>query len=132
MLSDELLDEIAWQYNIIEYSSILPIVSKRYLIKNCMRFHAIRGTKAAVENIVNNVFGSGYVEEWFEYSGDQGKFKVHTTNRGTSDEMVAHFDRSIDQAKNVRSQLEAVIVETVNGMDMNFAGYGETIEYITI
>lgn len=130
--SDTVLDEIAWQFNVVEYSATLPIEAKRDLVKNCMKQHAIRGTKKAVENVINSAFGSGWVEEWFEYNGSPGHFKVHTTNAATTDQMVAEFDQAVSSTQNARSWLEAVIVELVAGMDLNFACYTHTAEFIYV
>jgi len=131
-LSEDLLDELAWQFNLIEYNSILPIDSKREMIKNCFLTHRKRGTKSAVEKVVKTVFGNGWVEEWFDYSGTAGMFKVHTGNVGTSDEMVAEFDRLIKVTQNIRSHLELVIVEAVAQLNLSFAGVVRTSEIIYI
>jgi len=131
-LSEPLLDELAWQFNAIEYNSNLPIGSKIQIIKSCFQTHAYRGSKAAVEKMVNNVFGGGFVEEWFEYAGNAGYFKVHTSNQSTTDLMVAEFEQAIQCTQNVRSWLESVIVESIANMDMVFGSYVHTAEFIYV
>ena len=51
--SEEILDELAWQFNIAEYRKDYDISIKRKLIKGCMALHYQRGTVAAVEDVVN-------------------------------------------------------------------------------
>lgn len=116
-LEENMLDELAWQFNIPEYIHTLDITAKRNIIKNCLQTHRQRGTVAAVEKVIDDVFGNGYVEEWFEYNGDPFHFKVHTTNVSANDAMVAEFEKLIVSTQNVRSVLEAVIVETALEMD---------------
>lgn len=117
-LDENMLDELAWQFNIPEYIPTFDIRAKRTIIKNCMLMHRQRGTVAAVEQVLNDVFGNGYIEEWFEY--DKNKpfhFKVHTTNTSTTDEMIAEFEQLVEVTQNVRSVLESVIIET--SLDMS-------------
>lgn len=112
-LDESMLDELAWQFNIPEYIPTLNLTTKRTIIKNCLLMHRQRGTVAAVEKVIADVFGNGYVEEWFDY--DKSKpyhFKVHTTNASTTDAMIAEFEKLVASTQNVRSVLEAVIIET--------------------
>ena len=66
-LDSALLDELAWQFNVTEYIPTLDITARRAIIKNCINTHRQRGTVAAVEKVISDVFGNGYVEEWFNY-----------------------------------------------------------------
>ena len=91
-LSENVLDMIAEQFNISEYNLSYDISIKRSLIKNCMLIHHQRGTVGAVEKIVNDVFGDGRVEEWFNYDGSPYYFKVYTSNASSSDEMLKEFE----------------------------------------
>jgi len=116
-LDGDLLDELAWQFNVPEYIASLDITAKRNIIKSCLQTHRQRGTVAAVEKVIADVFGNGYVEEWFNYDGNPFYFKVHTTNVSATDNMVAEFEKLVASTQNVRSHLEAVIVETA--LDMN-------------
>jgi phage tail P2-like protein len=112
-LDGDLLDELAWQFNVPEYMPTFDIITKRAIIKNCIETHRRRGTIASVEKVIDDVFGNGYVEEWFNY--DKSKpyhFKVHTSNVSATDSMISEFEQIIKSTQNVRSVLEAVIIET--------------------
>lgn len=122
-LPEEVLDELAWQFNAIEYNKSYSIDIKRNLIKNCMNTHHRRGTVAAVEDIAASIFGNATVTEWFEYGGEPFHFKVYTENVSTSDEMITEFNRVIRQTQNIRSHLEEVVAETMNSMDLYFGGF---------
>ena len=119
-LSDELLDELAWQFNIAEYRNDYAIDVKRKLVKGCMALHYRRGTVASVEDVIKNIFGTATVEEWFEYGGEPYHFKVRTSNPNASDEMLADLERVIKETQNIRSYLEAVIVELMESMNLYY------------
>ena len=110
-LEEDLLDKLAWQFNIPEYITTLSLANKRAIVSNCMQTHKQRGTVAAVEKVVADVFGNGYVEEWFNYNGEPFHFKMHTTNMSANDDMINEFERLVKSTQNVRSVLEAVIIE---------------------
>ena len=117
-LPEAILDELAWQFNAIEYNKSYSIDIKRTLIKNCLSTHHKRGTVAAVEEVASKIFGNATVSEWFEYGGKPYHFKVYTSNVSTSDEMITEFNRVIKQTQNIRSHLEEVIAETIDSMDI--------------
>lgn len=130
-LDEAMLDELAWQFNIPEYISTFDIVQKRALVKNCMKTHRERGTVAAVEKVIQDVFGNGYVEEWFDY--DLSKpyhFRVRTSNMSTNDNMVAEFEKIIKSTQNLRSVLDEVIIETSLEMDNYFGGFTHVADYV--
>lgn len=117
-LKEDVLDMLAEQFNITEYSTSYSISVKRSLIKNCMLIHHQRGTVSAVEKVVNDVFGNARVEEWFDYDGEPYHFKVFTTNASASDEMLEEFERIINASQNCRSYLEQAVVELYQSMDV--------------
>ena len=121
-LPEEILDELAWQFNSIEYNTSYSIAIKRELIKNCIITHHRRGTVASVEDVASRIFGNATVSEWFEYGGEPYHFKVHTETVTVSDDMINEFNRVIRQTQNIRSHLEEVITETINSMDVFFGG----------
>lgn len=120
-LSEELLDELAWQFNIPEYNTEYDISVKRELIKTSMLIHNQRGTVGAVEKVVESIFGVATLEEWFDYGGEPYHFKVRTTNPSSSDAMIADLERVIKETQNIRSHLEEVIVELMERMT-NYVG----------
>lgn len=75
-LSEEELDALAWELNILWYDKGANLETKRDLVKNSDKVHKRLGTKWAVENVIQSYFGDGYVQEWFEYDGTPGYFRV--------------------------------------------------------
>lgn len=117
-LTDEVLDELAWQFNIVEYSSEYDISVKRELVKGCMAAHYKRGTVASVEDAVRKIFGDATIEEWFDYGGKPYRFKVRTSNTGATDEMLKEVTKIVKETQSIRSYLEEVIIEIVQSMSM--------------
>lgn len=117
-LSEAILDELAWQFNIVEYRNDYDIAVKRELVKGCMELHHKRGTVAAVEDVVKKIFGDAVIEEWFNYGGEPYHFKIRTQNASATDEMVQEVTRLVRETQSIRSYLEEVIIELLQSMDL--------------
>ena len=120
-LDGQVLDALAFQYHIPEYMTDFSVDTKRKLLQGCLHSHQLRGTVAAVEQVIEKIFGFGYVEEWFQYNGQPYRFKVHTSNPSVEDSMVAEFERILGATQNIRSVLEQVVVE-LSGEETQYAG----------
>ena len=110
----------------------MPISTKRKLVRTAILTHKQRGTVAAVERVVTDIFGDGWVEEWPEYGGEPFHFKVHTSNVSAGDQEAAYFESIVASSQNVRSYLEAVIIESVMQMPLAWGGCLHTAESIYI
>lgn len=75
-LTDAICDRLAVEWKVQQYSESYNLEVKRRLIKNALSIYSIAGTKAAVENLVSDIFGNAHVEEWYEYGDDPGYFGV--------------------------------------------------------
>lgn len=117
-MNEDVLDELAWQFNVTEYQNSYDIETKRKLIKNCLAIHHKRGTVAAVKDVVNNIFGSAIVEEWFEYGGEPYHFRVRTSNVSSNDEMSAELTSVVKHTQNIRSHLETITIEIDQQMSL--------------
>jgi phage tail P2-like protein len=103
-LPERILDLLAWQFHVDFYESDLTLAQKRELVRGAIAFHRIQGTRAAVQSVLDTVFGVGNADlaEWFEYGGDPYTFTV-ATRLTLSESIIARFSRAIAVAKNVRS-----------------------------
>lgn len=120
-MSDEQLDELAWELNVEWYKSTADIQTKRAIIKNSDKVHAKLGTKWAVEQIITDYFGSGAVREWWEYGGEPYHFKVFSTNPGLVNEHHDEFLAMLEVVKRKSAWLDAVIISLTGEMNI-FAG----------
>lgn len=108
-LPEAVIDLLAWQWHVDFYEPVdMDIETKRKLIKTSIAWHRIKGTPAAVEQVVSAAFDTSYVKEWFEYGGKPYHFKVVTEDVTTEQTVLARMRRAIDAAKNARSWLETI------------------------
>lgn len=113
-LDDKILDELAWQFHVDFYSVDFPIHVKRNLIKNAKKIHKLKGTPAAVENLLSSIFGNATLKEWFEYDGEPFMFKVRIEVENNINSLLDKFEKSINTVKNTRSHLEKIELYSVS------------------
>lgn len=106
-MSNEELNELAWEFNVDWWDPNLSIERKKAVIKTCYRIHEKRGTKYAVSELIVATFGYGKVAEWFEYGGEPFCFRVETDTVLT-EEGLNMFSALIDKVKSARSSLDEV------------------------
>lgn len=125
-------DEKAWEYHVDFYDTSLPQEQKIQLLLNAKEFHRQKGTPAAIEDLITILFGEGKVEEWFEYSGKPGYFRVITNNPEVTVERAQDFYRAIASVKRLSAHLEEVILSQTESLQLYF-GTGMVVnEHIII
>ncbi len=120
-LSEAELDELAWELNILWYDTSATIDVKRAIVRDSDKVYKKLGTKWAVENVINTYFGDGYVEEWFQYSGDPGHFRVYSTNPTLNESKFAEFLSLLSKVKRATAKLDGVFITLTGQMNM-YAG----------
>lgn len=131
-LPEEILDALAYELHVDWYDATASIDVKRNLIKNSDKVHMYLGTPYAVEQVVQDYFGDGYVEEWFEYNGQPYHFRVVTSNPSVTGEQANQFAKAVEKVKNLRSRLEQVIISMTGEMQLYFSNVLQTGDYMEI
>ena len=72
-LPEELVDLLAIELNSHYYDQALPLDQKRSIVKSTIGWYMQAGTVAAVEDMLQIVFGNGRTEEWYNFSDGEGK-----------------------------------------------------------
>lgn len=121
-LDSAALDELAWQMHVDWYDATADIEIKRQLIRTANDVHRKLGTPAAVEDVVEAYFGDGKVEEWFEYGGGPGTFRVITSNASVTSDLAQQFIRVIEPVKRKSQHLDDILVTLSDDMNIYFAG----------
>lgn len=121
-LPEELLDYLAYQKHVDFYDTSYPIEVKRKLVKESIHSHRLKGTPAAIEQLIDTIFGDGQVKEWFDYDGDPYNFIVETSNQSATNERAHEFIKAISTVKNVRSNLEKVVLLSSEQMKLYWGG----------
>ena len=113
-----ILDQMALELRVHEYSQNFYIEKKRELIKTSLSRWSKAGTKAAVENLCSKIFGDAHVLEWYEYNGRPYFFKVTCNNTQITDKDVDAFKKAINSIKRLSAWLDNIElimnVETFN------------------
>lgn len=109
-LSEAELDALAWELNITWYDTGADIGVKRELIKNSDMVYRHLGTKWAVENVISTYFGEGYIEEWFQYGGEPGRFRVYSTNPHLTQERLTEFLNMLGKVKRASAKLDSIFI----------------------
>ena len=134
-LSEDILDYFAVEMRSMYYDQSLPIEKKREIIKNTINWYTYAGTPAAVSEMVNVIFGTGRVVEWFDFEDPEemipGTFDI-VTDAEFSKDIIERFNKTIKKSKNARSHLRKVIIEHRNGANFFVAGRSILHEKISI
>ena len=121
LLSEDELDDLAWELNILWYDTGANIDIKRDVIKNSDLVYRRLGTKWAVESVIKSYFGDGYITEWFEYGGQPGRFRVYTANPSVSEERYGEFLNLLEKVKRASAKFNGLYI-TLTGQMPLYAG----------
>jgi len=102
------LDQVAHEYAADWYDHGADVETKRAQVKGALDFYNRLGTRYAVERAIEAVYGAGRVEEWFEYGGEPGYFRVYAGDISALEEKREKFMALLRTVKNARSVLENV------------------------
>ncbi len=108
-LPEEVLDALAYDFNVEWYDYEGTLDEKRKTIKECISIHRYKGTKYAVETALKSVYDTVKVQEWFEYGGEPYHFKVVIYDHTNDTEKRQRVLAKVHYYKNLRSHLEETI-----------------------
>lgn len=120
-LSEAELDDLAWELNILWYDITAPIAVKRDLVKNSDKVWQRIGTKWAVEKVITTYFGEGHIEEWFEYGGEPGRFRIVAKNPSLAEETLLEFMNILNKVKRASAKLDGISIVLDGELNL-FAG----------
>lgn len=132
---EAVLDHLLWQFHITEdegASLAETREEKINLIENAFEIHRMKGTKAALERVLDLLNMTGIIREWFEYNGEPYMFRVdiQVRNKGLSERTITLLERLINTYKNLRSWVEVINFYLTSNSKLYVASatyYGEEI-----
>ena len=138
---EEVLDALAVSWKIDWYDPEYDIEQKRRIVKTALTIRRTMGTVSAVKAQADAIYPGSTVEEWFEYGGTPGYFRLRV-NIMTVEEQekfaamsMAEIERRLAAAKRFSSHLEEVEYYDAGGTatSWGFAAYvgGELTESCT-
>ena len=128
-MSDAVLDILARELRLPYYDMNFAISVKRDLVKGALQYWATAGTVESLTKILTNIFGDAEIEEWFEYGGEPGYFRILTTNPNVSGETLEQFRKTAQDVKRLSAWLEEVLVDLGSSnmeLKQGFALYDHT------
>lgn len=110
-MPDTVLDVLALELRLPYYDPTYSTTIKRELIRGGLQYWATVGTPESLTKILINIFGDAEIEEWFEYGGEPGYFRILTTNPNVSGETLEQFRKTAQDVKRLSAWLEEVLVD---------------------
>lgn len=124
-LPEKVLDILAVELRSMYYDQSLSIEQKRGIIKHTLAWYKKAGTPAAVNELVQVIFGEGRVIEWFDFDASEGVVTPGTfdivTNARLTEDMLGQFRNIIHKVKNARSHLRKVVVHRKHAVRTHMA-----------
>jgi phage tail P2-like protein len=123
-LDEQWIDELIWQFHVEGAELASTLDEKRNLIRNFIDIHRTKGTRYALERVIDLLGMRAIISEWFEHGGDPYTFRIEVlevTNKGLSDEKIRLLDRLIMEYKNTRSRLTEIRVFLTSRGDVSHA-----------
>lgn len=114
-LPEDVLDALAYDFNVEWYDYEGTLEEKRGAIAGCMNIHKSKGTKGAILTALKSVYDDVQVQEWYEYGGEPFHFKITIKHSHSGFEKLTRLLEKVKYYKNARSFLD----ETVFEMDMS-------------
>jgi P2-related tail formation protein len=81
------------------------------------------GTPAAVNKIIETIFETGYIKEWYEYGGEPYHFKAYTTNPAITSDDVEEFRRVLVSVKRLSAWLDEIILDLSTPATQTYVGH---------
>jgi phage tail P2-like protein len=116
-LDEQMLDDLAWQWNIDYddgYRFITNIQEKRDIVKSALQLHKYRGTRWSIDKIGDILNMPIEIIEWWqsEYAIGLEPYEfdafVDANQRGVSEQFYIDVGKLINSLKNVRSHLRKI------------------------
>jgi len=128
-LPEPVLDLLAWQFHVEGYDLARTVEEKRALVKSAIELHRYKGTRWAIQKVLEALNLHGEVKEWFEYAGEPYRFKVDLgiQDKEITPELRDKLRKFINEYKNERSHLEEILLSYFTASVLPFA-IGQTAE----
>lgn len=130
---EQVLDVLAAELRTPAYREDYSIAVKRTLIEGTLAFYMKMGTPSAVNRIIEAIFETGYIKEWFDYGGEPYHFKAYTTNPAITQADVEEFTRVLSTVKRLSAWLDEIILDlSTDAMQTYIAFWVHTGDFITL
>lgn len=128
-VEDDKLDFLAVENRVLFYNSDLSPEVKRSLIRNSIYWYMKLGTRQAMEEMIDTVFGNENtsIEEWYTYAGEPFHFRIAVGTEVTQTS-ISEFLRYLNRVKNARSRFDYMVFQ--NGITLNIYQVSEYRKFV--
>lgn len=118
---EQVLDALAVSWKIEWYDTAYDIEQKRRIVKTALNIRRTMGTVGAVRSQADAIYPGSTIEEWFEYGGEPGMFrlKVNVATVEEKEKLIimsaAEIERRLAASKRFSSHLEEVEYSDTGG-----------------
>lgn len=105
---EPVLDLLAVELRTPFYKQTYSISVKRVLVKESLIFYDQMGTPAAVNRIIEAIFGDGHIEEWWNYNGLPHHFRAIANTDTPLIEADQEFRDVVGSVKRLSSWLDGI------------------------
>lgn len=123
---ENILDALALEFQVPAYRQDYDVGVKRKLVKGAMSYWTTAGNAQTVEDLCVIIFGDAKVLEWIDFEGEEGTYKVTTTNPEVSAGDIAQFEKVAESVKRLSQHLISVDLELSVFGDIYIGGFIET------
>lgn len=117
-MSERELDDMAWELNATWYKYDAPIDQKREIIKAARKIRRKIGTPWAVVYGMGIYFSVSKLEEWFEYAGTPGHYRISVEYSDHSFEDIQAFLRVLGTLTKASQILDDITIEFTHGIEI--------------
>ncbi len=107
-LPEKVLDLLAAELRTPAYQQTYSIQVKRALVEGALSYYARMGTPSACNKLIESIFGTGYIEEWFAYDGAPHHFRAYVGGR-VDEASLLEFRRALSSVQRLSSWLDDII-----------------------
>jgi phage tail P2-like protein len=130
---ENVIDVLAAELRTPAYDENYSITVKRTLVEGTLTFYMKMGTPYAVNRIIEAIFETGYIKEWFDYGGEPYHFKAYTTNPAITQDDVVEFTRVLSTVKRLSAWLDEIILDlATETMDFYIGFWVQTGEFVRL
>ncbi len=112
---DDALDILAAQFKVDWYRDDYPTETKRRVIKTAMEVRRYCGTEWAVLKALASIYNNPEIEEWYEYGGTPGHWRVKlnvSDNPDIEPYAIENVEALLGYARRLTSHLEGTVHQT--------------------
>jgi hypothetical protein len=123
LMNEQEINMLLWEYSI--YTKNATLEEKKKMLKKAIFSKINMGTTKVLKDVCGLLYKGFDVEEWTEYNGRPGTFRIYTDKKITDSEEYRELMENIEANKNVRSHLDYIELKQVNAANYYISGFKE-------